>query len=223
MNLRPFLPRPSRHGAGLGSPPRRLIRHVRFGVSALRGPIHARIHPYATASLLVLHSAALASYADKGHSEPAMSPTFSGPASKADSYRPPVLSRLMSATGGTRRMKAYDFKVLLEPDETGGYVATCPSLPGCHSQGDTVDGALDNIREAIELCLEDMQAPRGGHPGSLPSPGRKRRRHPMTSGLPVVSGRVRPSASSSSSAIESCGSAAAISGFGMRLIPPESR
>ena len=55
-------------------------------------------------------------------------------------------------------MKAYDFKVLLEPDETSDYVATCPSLPGCHSQGDTVDGALDNIREAIELCLEDMQA-----------------------------------------------------------------
>jgi antitoxin HicB len=55
-------------------------------------------------------------------------------------------------------MKAYDFKVLLEPDETGGYVATCPSLPGCYSQGVTVDGALDNIREAIELCLEDMQA-----------------------------------------------------------------
>ena len=53
-------------------------------------------------------------------------------------------------------MKAYDFKVLLEPDETGGYVATCPSLPGCYSQGDTVDGALDNIRESIELCLEDM-------------------------------------------------------------------
>ena len=46
----------------------------------------------------------------------------------------------------------------MEPDETAGYVATCPSLPGCYSQGDTVDGALDNIREAIELCLEDMQA-----------------------------------------------------------------
>ena len=55
-------------------------------------------------------------------------------------------------------MKAYDFKVLLEPDDTGGYVATCLSLPGCYSQGDTVDGTLDNLCEAIELCLEDMQA-----------------------------------------------------------------
>lgn len=32
------------------------------------------------------------------------------------------------------------------------------SLPGCYSQGDTVDEALANIKEAIELCLEDMQA-----------------------------------------------------------------
>ena len=54
-------------------------------------------------------------------------------------------------------MKVYDFKVILEPDGTGGYVVTCPSLAGCYSQGDTVEGALANIREAIELCLEDMR------------------------------------------------------------------
>jgi HicA toxin of bacterial toxin-antitoxin, len=56
-------------------------------------------------------------------------------------------------------------------------------------RGDTVDGTLDNIREAIELCLGGHAGPREGHPGSFPSPGRKRRHHPMTSGLPVVSGR----------------------------------
>jgi antitoxin HicB len=56
-------------------------------------------------------------------------------------------------------MRALDFKVLLDPDEeTGGYVVTCPALPGCYSQGDTIDEALANIREAILLCLEDMQA-----------------------------------------------------------------
>ena len=55
-------------------------------------------------------------------------------------------------------MKALDFKVVLEPAEEGGYVVTCPTLPGCYSQGDTIDDALANIREAIELCLEDMQA-----------------------------------------------------------------
>jgi antitoxin HicB len=47
---------------------------------------------------------------------------------------------------------------LLEPDETGGYVVSCPSLPGCYTQGDTVAEALDNIKEAILLCLEDLQA-----------------------------------------------------------------
>ena len=33
---------------------------------------------------------------------------------------------------------------------------TCPSLPGCYSQGETIDESLANIREAIELCLEDL-------------------------------------------------------------------
>ena len=34
----------------------------------------------------------------------------------------------------------------------------CPSLPGCYTQGDTINEALVNIKEAILLCLEDMQA-----------------------------------------------------------------
>ena len=47
------------------------------------------------------------------------------------------------------------FRVLLQPDiEDGGFNVSCPALPGCHSQGDTVEEALTNIREAIELCLE---------------------------------------------------------------------
>ncbi len=55
-------------------------------------------------------------------------------------------------------MATIDFKVLLErDDEYDGYVVTCPSLPGCYSQGHTVEEALANIREAIELVLEDMQ------------------------------------------------------------------
>ena len=54
-------------------------------------------------------------------------------------------------------MAALDFKVFLEPDEDGGYVVVCPSLSGCYSQGNTVEEALANIREAIELCLEDLQ------------------------------------------------------------------
>lgn len=55
-------------------------------------------------------------------------------------------------------MKVMDFKVLLERDEEyGGYVVTCPSIQGCHSQGKTAEEALANIREAIELCLEVMR------------------------------------------------------------------
>ena len=55
-------------------------------------------------------------------------------------------------------MKHYEFKVVLDPDPGGGYVVTCPSIPGCYSQGATVEEALENIREAIALCLEDMRA-----------------------------------------------------------------
>ena len=53
----------------------------------------------------------------------------------------------------------HDFKVLLEPDkEAGGYVAPCPALVGCFSQGETIEEVLKNIKEAILLCIEDMQA-----------------------------------------------------------------
>jgi predicted RNase H-like HicB family nuclease len=52
-----------------------------------------------------------------------------------------------------------DFKVFLERDEDyNGYVVICPSIPGCYSQGHTVEEAMANIREAIELCLEDMES-----------------------------------------------------------------
>lgn len=46
------------------------------------------------------------------------------------------------------------FKVVLEPDEEGGYTIYVPSLPGCISEGDTIEDALANIKEAIELYLE---------------------------------------------------------------------
>ena len=56
-------------------------------------------------------------------------------------------------------MKVYDFKVLLEPDEeAGGYVVSCPALTGCYTKGNTIEEALENIKEAIQLCMEEMQA-----------------------------------------------------------------
>lgn len=47
------------------------------------------------------------------------------------------------------------FNVILEEDaEDGGYVIECPALPGCASQGDTVEEALENIKEAIRGWLK---------------------------------------------------------------------
>jgi predicted RNase H-like HicB family nuclease len=49
------------------------------------------------------------------------------------------------------------FPVVIYREETGGFSLVCPSLPGCHSQGETLEEALSNIREAIELCIEVME------------------------------------------------------------------
>ncbi|NLI11092.1 type II toxin-antitoxin system HicB family antitoxin [Pelotomaculum propionicicum] len=49
------------------------------------------------------------------------------------------------------------FKVMLEPSEEGGFTVFVPSLPGCISEGDTLEEALKNIREAIELYLEPVE------------------------------------------------------------------
>ncbi len=49
-------------------------------------------------------------------------------------------------------------RVILEPSDEGGYTVYVPALPGCVSEGDTEDEAMTNIREAIELYLEDVPA-----------------------------------------------------------------
>ncbi len=46
------------------------------------------------------------------------------------------------------------FIVTMDRDEDGVWVVECPSIPGCVSQGKTRDEALENIKEAIALCLE---------------------------------------------------------------------
>lgn len=52
------------------------------------------------------------------------------------------------------KKKVHNFTVLIERDEDGVYVGSVPSLKGCHTQGKTMDELLENIKEAIELCLE---------------------------------------------------------------------
>ncbi|GGA59347.1 type II toxin-antitoxin system HicB family antitoxin [Okeania sp. KiyG1] len=50
-----------------------------------------------------------------------------------------------------------NIKVVLEPSEEGGYTVYVPSLPGCISEGETIEEALTNIQEAIELYLEPIE------------------------------------------------------------------
>jgi predicted RNase H-like HicB family nuclease len=50
----------------------------------------------------------------------------------------------------------YEFDVIILEDESGGYVAFVPALPGCHTQGETLQELMDNVREAVELYLETL-------------------------------------------------------------------
>ena len=50
------------------------------------------------------------------------------------------------------------YRVVIEQDEDGVFVAEVPSLPGCVSQGETRAEALKNIREAIEVYIESLKA-----------------------------------------------------------------
>lgn len=58
------------------------------------------------------------------------------------------------------------YRVLIEQDEDGVYVAEVPSLPGCISQGQTREEAVENVREAIAAYLESLKA----HGDPVPPP-----------------------------------------------------
>ena len=47
-----------------------------------------------------------------------------------------------------------NFTVLIEKDEEGWYVAKVPDIPGCYTQGKTIEQAVERIKEAVEVCLE---------------------------------------------------------------------
>lgn len=57
-------------------------------------------------------------------------------------------------------------KVILEPSEEGGFAVYVPSLPGCISEGDSKQEALENIREAIELYLDPVEDDMSFAPGT---------------------------------------------------------
>jgi predicted RNase H-like HicB family nuclease len=51
----------------------------------------------------------------------------------------------------------YTFKIHLNKEEEGGYMATVPALPGCITEGDNIDEALEMVKEAIELYVEELK------------------------------------------------------------------
>ena len=55
-------------------------------------------------------------------------------------------------------MKIYSYTVIFEKEEDGGYHVFYPTLPGCHTQGDTYDKAMKNIKDAIKLNIESLKA-----------------------------------------------------------------
>jgi antitoxin HicB len=51
----------------------------------------------------------------------------------------------------------YSYTVIFEPAEEGGYVVTCPALPGLVTEGDTLEEAREMAKDAIRGCLESLR------------------------------------------------------------------
>lgn len=54
-------------------------------------------------------------------------------------------------------MRKLHLPAIIELDEDGYYIVSCPVFKGCHSYGKTIDEALENIREVIDMCLEETK------------------------------------------------------------------
>ncbi|MBC7589266.1 MAG: type II toxin-antitoxin system HicB family antitoxin [Chitinophagaceae bacterium] len=52
-------------------------------------------------------------------------------------------------------MKLYNYTVVVEKDEDGNFLAICPALQGCYSEGSTKEEAIEMIKDAIKLHIED--------------------------------------------------------------------
>ena len=57
-------------------------------------------------------------------------------------------------------MKKHLLQVVIEQDEDGTYVADCPALKGCYAQGNTFEEAMKNIKDVIQMCLEELKEER---------------------------------------------------------------
>jgi predicted RNase H-like HicB family nuclease len=54
-------------------------------------------------------------------------------------------------------MKKYHLPVLVEIDEDGVFIVSCPLYKGCHSYGKNIDEALSNLKEVAEMCIEEQK------------------------------------------------------------------
>jgi predicted RNase H-like HicB family nuclease len=68
----------------------------------------------------------------------------------------------------SRTAKTFSYSVFYEQAPEGGYVALVPALPGCHTQGETLEETERNVKEAITLYLESLTA----HGEAIPEEGR---------------------------------------------------
>ena len=57
-----------------------------------------------------------------------------------------------------RKMKTYHLPVVVETDEDGIFIVSCPVFKGCHSYGSTIDEALDNLKEVVQMCIDEQPA-----------------------------------------------------------------
>lgn len=69
----------------------------------------------------------------------------------------PIIKKVFRLDGIELSMKTLHVPVIIETDEDGVFIISCPQFKGCHTYGRTIDEALDRIREAIGLCLEDSR------------------------------------------------------------------
>lgn len=53
-------------------------------------------------------------------------------------------------------MKTYHLPVVVELDEDNVFIVSCPAFKGCHTYGKTIDEALANLKEVVEMCIEEQ-------------------------------------------------------------------
>ena len=66
------------------------------------------------------------------------------------------------------KTQTFNFPVIIEKDEDGFFVADCPDLAGCHTQGKTIEEAITNIRDAIKLHLKILKEEKQDIPRLVP-------------------------------------------------------